>query len=410
MGLTSGSLIGLAGFLAVTAFAGTLLVWRRVASARPSHVLARIGLLVWAQVTVMLVIFLSVNRSFGFFASWTDLFGTNDTTGAIVAPHRPGSSQAPPVRTWADGDLTTRVTHGRPQPRSTWPAAPAGQDRSRQGELLAARITGARSGISARAHIYLPPQYFRPGPAGRIFPVIVVISGAADSAGDADTSGAADSGGDADNPGDPYGAVSVAATAAAEIEAGRARPAIYVMLTPAVAGGRDRGCLDVPGGPQAATFFSQDLPAAIQAAYPATQGPAGWAVMGDASGGYCALSLAMAHSDRFAVAAAPLAGYGHPPGAAGTRLGSPGWWISGGSPAIRDEQDLTWRLRSWPPPPISVFFTRTAPAGSTGSSGRTARTFISLARPPMRVAEITLATGPQPLAPVLDRITAQLAP
>jgi len=68
VGLTSGSLIGLAGFLAVTAFAGTLLVWRRVASARPSHVLARIGLLVWAQVTVMLVIFLSVNRSFGFFA------------------------------------------------------------------------------------------------------------------------------------------------------------------------------------------------------------------------------------------------------------------------------------------------------------------------------------------------------
>ena len=68
MGLTSGSLIGLAGFLAAGAFAGTLWMWRRLASPQPAHVLARVGLLLWAQVTVMLVLFLSVNKSFGFFA------------------------------------------------------------------------------------------------------------------------------------------------------------------------------------------------------------------------------------------------------------------------------------------------------------------------------------------------------
>jgi Putative esterase len=402
VGLTSGLFIGLAGFLAATAFAGTLLLWRRVASPGPSHVLARVGLLVWAQVTVMLVIFLSVNKSFGFFASWTDLFGTNDTTGVIVAPHRAGGSQAPPISTWTDRDLTTGMADG-------WPGVAAGQGPSRLGELRLARITGVRSGITATAYIYLPPQYFggnrgvappgqqgvgdrgnsQPAPAAFRFPVIVVISDHVATAAD------------------PYSAVSIAATAAAEIDAGRAKPAIYVMTTPAVAGGRDRGCLDVPGGPQAATFFSQDLPAAIQAAYPVSHDQGGWAVMGDASGGYCALSLATAHSDRFAVAAAPLAGYSLPPGATGTRPGSPGWWISGGSPAIREQDDLTWRLRSWPPQPVSLFFTRSAGAGSSPGA---ARTFVALARSPTRAAEITLATGREPLAPALDRITARLTP
>ena len=42
----------------------------------------------------MLVIFLSVNRSFGFFASWSDLFGTNNTTGQIVAPRHQGGGTA----------------------------------------------------------------------------------------------------------------------------------------------------------------------------------------------------------------------------------------------------------------------------------------------------------------------------
>jgi hypothetical protein len=390
VGLTSGLLIGFAGFLAVAAFAGTMWLWPRVAGPRRAHVLARAGLLVVAQATVMLVLFLSVNRSFGFFASWSDLLGRNHATGVIVAPARHNGSARPASSASPGGlDLSHTaglVTRTGDLSRRGWPAALiGGRDPSRHGELRLAHITGTRSGISATAYVYLPPQYFRGGAAGRTFGVVIIISDRVGTAGD------------------PYGAVPVALTAARQIETGRAQPAIYVMLAPAVAGGRDRGCLDVPGGPQAATFFSQDLPAAIRAAYPVSAGPEGWAAVGDASGGYCALSLAMAHSDRFAVAAAPLAPYGLPPGMTGTRPDSPGWWLSGGSTAIRNQDDLTWRLRYMPPQPVTMFFTR-GPAGTPVH----ADTWRSLARPPTRVAEITFSGGPEPLAPVLDAVTSAL--
>ncbi len=436
MGLTSGLLIGLAAFLAATAFAGTLWMWRRLASPRPSHVVARIGLLLWAQLTVMLVIFLSVNKSFGFFASWSDLLGTNNTTGVIVAPSHQADGQShqadgqshqadgqshqadgqshqadgqshqadgqsAPIRSQGTGVLASRTASGRTG--LSW-SLTTGHGWSRYGRLQVVRITGVRSGIAANAYLYLPPQYFSRAPAGRTFPVIVVISGHVTAAGD------------------PYSAVSLAVTAAQETEAGRARPAIYVMLGVSVAGatggtggtGRDLGCLDVPGGPQAATFFAQDLPAAIESAYPAAAAAAGWGVLGDASGAYCALSLAMTHSDRFAVAAAPLAGYGPPPGSAGTRPGTAGWWLSGGSRLLRQQNNLGWRLVHLPPQPISLFFLRAGPSGpqvSSGGAGTStpaARAFLSLPRLPTHVTQITLATGPQPLAPALDRITAVL--
>ena len=396
MGLTSGSLIGLAGFLAAGAFAGTLWMWRRLASPQPAHVLARVGLLLWAQVTVMLVLFLSVNKSFGFFASWSDLFGTNNTTGVIVAPQHQSGGQPVPIQSRGTGELGSRTAEG-PTGQGTSLTSPDG--RSRYGQLQLVRINGVRSGMRVSAYVYLPPQYFMSAPARRGFPVIVVISDHVTTAGD------------------PYGAVSLAATAAEEIDAGRARPAIYVMIVASVAGDRDRGCLDVPGGPRAATFFSQDLPAAIESSYPASRVAAGWAVLGDASGGYCALSLAMAHSDRFSLAAAPSAGYGPPPGSAGTRPGTAGWWLSGGSQLLSDESDLGWRLRNLPPPPISLLFflpagsgERQGSGGQAGTSERAAaaaRAFLSLVRLPTNVTQITLA-GPRPLGPVLDRITAAL--
>ncbi|HKB29703.1 MAG TPA: alpha/beta hydrolase-fold protein [Streptosporangiaceae bacterium] len=394
MGLTSGLLIGLAGFFAAGAFAGTLLMWRRLATPRPGHVLARAGLLLAAQVSVMLVIFLSVNRSFGFFASWSDLFGTNNTTGQIVAPRHQNGGQPAPIQSPGTGELAARTPPGLPRTgQGSLLTAPGGTAGSRYGRLQPVRIDGVRSGISAAAYVYLPPQYFWPAEAGRTLPVIVVISGHVTTAGD------------------PYSAASLALTAAQEITARRARPAIYVMLSASAAGRRDLGCLDVPGGPQAATFFAQDLPSAIESSYPASRVAAGWAVLGDAAGGYCALSLAMAHSDRFGVAAAPLAAYSTPPGSTGTRPGAPGWWMSGGSQQLRDESDLSWRLRNMPPPPVSLCFVRSAAAGpgSTQRAGA-ARAFLALAKPPTHVAEITLAAGPWPLAPVLDRLAAELAP
>jgi hypothetical protein len=389
VGLTSGLLIGLAGFFAAGAFALTLGMWRRLATPGFGHVLARLALLLCAQVSVMLVIFLSVNKSFGFFASWSDLFGTNNSTGQIVAPGHPGGSPPTPIQSQGTGEVAARTPPGWPPTGpGSLATAPSASASARYGRLSLVRVNGARSGISATAYLYLPPQYFWASPAARTFGVVVVISGRVAA------------------PGDPYSAASLAVTAAEQIAAGRARPAIYVMLSPAVAGGRDRGCLDVPGGPSAATFFAQDLTSAIESSYPVSHAAAGWAVLGDASGGYCALSLAMRHSDRFGAAMAPLAGYGPPPGSAGTAPGTAGWWMSGGSRALAEESDLAWRLENLPPPPVSLCFLRSGAAGQGGA----ATAFLALLKPPARVCQLTLAAGPQPLAPALDRITTQLSP
>jgi hypothetical protein len=168
-------------------------------------------------------------------------------------------------------------------------------------------------------------------------------------------------------------------------------------------------------------FFSQDLPAALRAAYRVPSGPAGWGLLGDASGGYCAMELVMTSSDRFAVAAAPAADYRVPPGVPAApgvtpspRDGStthqdrrtPAPWLFGGSPLLQNEADLLWRLRDLPPPPVTVLFTG-ANAGDLGQ----ARVFMSAVRPPMKASTVTPAapTGAQPTAPVIDRMTRELS-
>src|SRR5579875_1011309 len=91
------------------------------------------------------------------------------------------------------------------------------------------------------------------------------------------------------------------------------------------------------GRPQQATFFSQDLPAAIEAAYPASTSPARWALAGDAAGGYCALQLAMTSSQAFAAAAVPPANYTTPPGG-----------VPGGGPSFAAQDSMLWQLRHQP--------------------------------------------------------------
>jgi Putative esterase len=336
--------------------AATLWLWPVLARRGAGAVALRAALLVVLQASVLGVVFVSVNRTYEFYASWSDLLGT-DHSVARVAAARPGGTgtvtagQASPVVTLASSRVTVPGAH-----------------RDLGGRLAEVRIAGPVSGITATGHVYLPPGY---SPHSRPLPVIVVISRQADSSAAS------------------YGAPRVAAVAAAQIRAGRMAPAIIAVLSPAVAGRADQGCLDSPGGPQAATFFSQDLPRALTLAYHAVPGPAGWAVLGGTGGGYCALQLATAPSGQFAVAAAAPGIYTVPPGRGGTPA----------SPGLRRQDDLLWRLRNWPPPPVRVLF---------AGAGRPRR-LLSLVRPPMAAATTGPVAGPQPLAPELDWIGHALA-
>jgi len=341
---------------AVALLAGTLWLWPVLARRRAAFVALRIALLVALQASVIGAVFVWVNRVNEFYVSWSDLLGTNRPAAQVTAVtpgavHDAAVSQASPVMTLASSPVM--VPGARPRPG---------------GRLEQVRFDGPVSGIAVTGYVYLPPRY---SPARRPLPVIVVISGRAGN-------GAAG-----------YGAARVAATAAAQIAARRMPPAIVAMLPAAVAGPASQGCLDSPGGPQAGTFFSQDLPLALVRAYRAMPGPSGWAVLGGPGGGYCALQLATSPSGQFRVAAAAAGTYTAPPGGAGTAAGF----------GLRLQDSMLWRLRFWPPPPVQVLFT------GPGSP----RQFVSLVRPPMTVAVTGPAAGPSPLAPVLDWIGRALA-
>jgi Putative esterase len=348
-------LLVLLAVLAAVLLAGTLWLWPVLARRGVGFVALRIALLVALQASVIGAVFVWVNRVNEFYVSWSDLLGTNHPAAevAVVAPgavHGAAVSPGSGVETLASSPVG--VAGGRP---------------GRGGRLAKVRFEGLLSGIVATGYVYLPPGY---SPASRPLPVIVVISRLA---------GNARAG---------YSAPRVAATAAAQIAAGRMPPAIIAMLPAAVAGRASQGCLDAPGGPQAGTFFSQDLPLALARAYRAMPGPSGWAVLGGPGGGYCALQLATAPSGQFRVAAAAPGAYTAPPGG-GTAA----------SPWLRAQDSMLWRLRHWPPPPVQVLL--------TGAGG--AQPFVSLVRPPTTVATAGPAAGPAPLAPVLDWIGHALA-
>lgn len=185
----------------------------------------------------------------------------------------------------------------------------------------------------------------------------------------------------------PYSAHQLSAAAAAHAAAGRLRPMIIVMLPARI--GQDQGCLNVPGT-QAATFFTQDLPRAIGSAYRAASPfSRQWALLGDSSGGYCALQLAVAGSGTFSAAALPPGSYRAPPG--------PG--VFGGS-QFRSQDNLAWLLQHRPMQPISVLFTGGGPA----------QPLLSLARPPMHATSPGQSAGQLPPAAALDWIGGPLGP
>jgi len=294
-------------------------------------VVARIGALGVLQLSVLALIFLIVNSSAEFYSSWSDLLGDQSGGGAIVAGQAGTSENAASSRALAPVTVLGA-------------SAVAVPDRPKEagGQLQRVRLYGQLSGISTAGYVYLPPGYGTRGETA--LPVTVVISG------------------DLGSPSNSYGAGALAGAAASQIAAHRLTPMVIVML-PAEVGQHDQGCLNVPGSTQAALFFTQDLPQVIGSAYRATP-PATrrWSVVGDSSGGYCALQLAMTSSQTFAVAAVPPGGYTAPPGPA----------ESGGSPQIRAQDDLSWLVKHQPMQPISVLFT----------GGGTGQPFVSAARPP----------------------------
>jgi hypothetical protein len=347
-GLTSLALVFLLAGLVTLLLIGVLWGWPKLGGSGIRPIVARLAALCALQASVLSLAFVLVNRSGGFYSSWSDMFGRYTGGGQLVTlPEAAGRPSAlVSVRATVPVRVPARVP-GKSQPG---------------GILESVVIRGQLSGLTATGYVYLPPGYPRSARSGAGYPVVVAVTGAPRDS----TS--------------PYGAARLAAAAAAQIAGGRMQPLILVTLPAGTS--TDPGCLNVPGGAQDGVFFGQDLPAAIGASYRVSAGPGGWALLGDASGGYCALQLALTNAATYSAAALPPAPYQAPPG-------PPAW---DGSRQLRLQANLNWLLRHEPMQPVSVLFT---------GAGQ-GHPLLSLVRAPMRAESTPLAGGPSPLGPVLS--------
>ncbi|MEV0320716.1 alpha/beta hydrolase [Streptomyces sp. NPDC050658] len=349
MGLTSNKVLALAVALAVVLFVGTIWIWPRLARRSWKAVTGRVGLLAATQLAIFASVGLGANQAFGFYATWADLFG-QETAPGVVVDHDPAKGgPGSPVDV-----LKTRPVN-----------VPGGGRPSTGGQIQKVNVSGKESDIASPAYVYLPPEYFQPRYKDRKFPAAVVLTGYPGTA-------------EALIKGLHY-----PQTAHEQVEDGKMQPMILVMMRPTVAPPRDTECVDIPGGPQTETFFAKDLPQAISEHYRVGASPGGWGVIGDSTGGYCALKLAMHHPDVYAAGAGLSAYYKAP---VDVTTGD----LFHGDKELERHADLMWSLDHMPPPRTSLLVT-TSKQGED-NYGDTEK-FIGKVKAPTRISSITLDSG-----------------
>ncbi|MEV0370369.1 alpha/beta hydrolase-fold protein [Streptomyces sp. NPDC050636] len=360
MGLTSQSLEYTVIVVALACVAATVWLWPRLSRQGVRPILGRLGAIVLTQISIVCALALAVNSSFEFYGNWDELLGNNEEAPASVS--QGGGAYA------AVGNMNGGLVQ---------PAGPQGLDRvsglpqgtpDKVGKVESVRFIGRRSRAINPGFVYLPPQYFQPQFRRQRFPVMVVISGY------------------------PGGIMNLAQhlqvpqNAGKLIAQGKMQPTVLVMVRPTIAPPRDTECVDVPGGPQAETFFTKDLPDALKSAYRVGRDPSAWGAFGYSSGGTCSLQLAMRNPKVYTSAVSLSGDF-----AIKDDLTTGSLFGSGEAGARRErEHDLLWRLKHLPAPQVSALVASSR-KGEQGY-GDTMK-FIRAAKAPMMVDSIILPQG-----------------
>ncbi|MFE2987517.1 alpha/beta hydrolase [Streptomyces sp. NPDC059262] len=362
MGLTSRALEYATVLAALVCVGLAVWVWPRLARRGPMAVLGRLGVIGATQLTILTAFAVAVNTNFDFYGSWGELLGHVDKAPAEVT---------------ALGRSGVHSTVGAVRGGLVQPAGPQGLDRvkgiphgpaAQAGRVESVKIVGRRSRAVNPAFVYLPPQYFQKQFHRQRFPVMVAISGY------------------------PGGIMNLAQylqvpqTADRLLRAGGIQPTVIVMVRPTIAPPRDTECVNVPGGPQAETFFSKDLPEALKRSYRVGHDPSAWGALGYSSGGTCALQLALRHPGVYTSAAALSADY-----RISDDLTTGSLFGSGPGAARRQrEHDLIWRLDHLPVPRVSVL----AASSRSGEKDYVdTMKFLHAVKSPMTSARIILPRG-----------------
>ena len=281
--------MALTGLLLLVVLAG-LVVLGVVVVVRCTGVL-RWGSLALAMVSLVGGVAAGVNRHYGLYRSWDELFGLSSRDLVHIGAAGVQAAVAP---------------------------LPAGSRRLGRGTLLQLQIPAPRAHLaSRRAFVYLPPQYRDPAYALRSFPVVEGFQGSPG------------------RPSDWINGLQLDRQMDRAIEHKWVAPAIVVL--PDTNGGLARSleCTNTADGKADETFLVQDVRAFVTATFRTAR--TRWTGIGYSTGGYCALDLAVRHPDLYGRAVS-LDGYAHALDdryarglwhSAMDRLQhSPDWWIA----------------------------------------------------------------------------------
>ncbi|WP_405004074.1 alpha/beta hydrolase-fold protein [Kitasatospora purpeofusca] len=334
-----------AAVLAVGVFAVTMWLWPKFGGHGWKAWTGRIGAFLATQLAVLVAMGLIANGYFGFYSSWSDLLGTNGKPGTVV-DHQPNAA------------ATLSVTGEK----NMYSAQGSARDRS--GVIQEVSVRGPQSGLSSDAFVYLPPQYFQPEYAQSKFPMALVLAGYPGSAEKLIT------------------LMQYPASALTAIEEKKLPPTVLVLMRPTLVGNRDTECMDVPGGPQVETFFTSDLPKALSAGYRIGTDPANRAVIGNSTGGYCALKFALRKPDAYR-SAISLSGYYTAP------IDETTGDLFAGNDRLKQENDLVWRLRNKPAEPVALLLATSYDENNYEGT----QAMVGAFKAPTKLSTITLDTG-----------------
>jgi len=306
--LTGGLFFTLTLVLLLSTPIATLLLWPRVPGSRWRRLVARLGLLLACQATAVLAVLVSLNDSYGFYASWADLAGTASTQGDALTAIPLAAVQ----QDW-------RQPGGQPHLRLLHPTQPF---QPYADGFRRTMLRGAASRLRGEVDVWLPPQYHDPAYRNTEFPVLVLLHGIPGA------------------PSDWVELMHVADHLRPAIASGKLPP--FIVVVPTIwPQGHDTECSDTPGA-KVATWLTQDVRSMVLNNFQATEAPTGWALLGYSTGGFCAAKLPIQHPELFA-AGVSLAGDDF----AGDPTVLP-------SPALREHNSPLWLLRHGQTPRIHL--------------------------------------------------------
>lgn len=263
-----------------------LLLWGKVRGPRPVRILSRLAMILFCQVTAVLMVFVMVNNANLIYGSWDDLLGTGKHVRAVpsVPPAEPGQGSQP-GGTQAGGDAKPpKVTQ---QFRSV-------DDPKVPNDVQKTDLKGQLSGVDGEVLVWLPPQYHEPAYKDKKFPVVELIPGFPGSSSTW------------------YGTLKVSEQLKPLMQEGKVAPFILVSPRTLLLGNStDAGCTDVPNKVNADTWLTRDVPQMVLDNFRADASPDRWAVAGYSAGAHCATKLALAHPNRYR-AGVSLSGYNDP--------------------------------------------------------------------------------------------------